>query len=152
MDELNMFKEELIFLDIEGETKEEVLGNLSTKLFEIGYVKDSFKDAIIEREKNFPTGLPTEDVKVALPHTDTIHVEKPVIAIGILNSPVVFEDMGSGDELNIEIIFMLAVKDPSDQVNVLQKLIGSFVDSEFLLGLKNSKDNKEAYEIIKEKF
>src|SRR5699024_3463589 len=137
-------------MNIKGKDRNDVLSILATELYDRGYVKDTYKDAIIQREKNNPTGLPTMGVKVALPHTDTIHVNEPAIALGILEEPVIFEDMGSGEELEVEIVFMLAVKNPSAQVKVLKKLIDLFQDSEFLISLKNSENKSEAYRLIQE--
>ncbi|HLR34755.1 MAG TPA: PTS sugar transporter subunit IIA [Tissierellales bacterium] len=150
MENINIFKEDLIFMNIKGKDRNDVLSILATELYDRGYVKDTYKDAIIQREKNNPTGLPTMGVKVALPHTDTIHVNEPAIALGILEEPVIFEDMGSGEELEVEIVFMLAVKNPSAQVKVLKKLIDLFQDSEFLISLKNSENKSEAYRLIQE--
>ena len=150
MENINIFKEDLIFMNIKGKDRNDVLSILATELYDRGYVKDTYKDAIIQREKNNPTGLPTMGVKVALPHTDTIHVNEPAIALGILEEPVIFEDMGSGEELEVEIVFMLAVKNPSAQVKVLKKLIDLFQDSELLISLKNSENKSEAYRLIQE--
>ncbi len=150
MENINIFKEDLIFMNIKGKDRNDVLSILATELYDRGYVKDTYKDAIIQREKNNPTGLPTMGVKVALPHTDTIHVNEPAIALGILEEPVIFEDMGSGEKLEVEIVFMLAVKNPSAQVKVLKKLIDLFQDSEFLISLKNSENKSEAYRLIQE--
>ena len=46
-----------------------LLRKLSQKLIQKGYVKDSFEAALLEREKEFPTGLQLENTAVAIPHT-----------------------------------------------------------------------------------
>lgn len=45
-------------------SKEELLSQLGGVLEDKGYVKDTYVDAILEREKIFPTGLPTAGVAV----------------------------------------------------------------------------------------
>ena len=41
-----------------------------------------------EREKVFSTGLNFEEMGIAIPHTDSIHVNRQAIAVGILKEPV----------------------------------------------------------------
>ena len=146
-----MLNEELIYLDLEADNREELLSLLSDKLYEKGYVKESFKKAIIEREKVFPTGLPTLGVKVALPHTDPIHVNKPAILVSTLKNPIKFKEMGNGiNDIEVEMVFMLAVKEPAHQVELLQKLINIFSKENVLISLKECRDEKAIYEILKE--
>ena len=116
-----MLDRELIFLNFEADDREDLLSRLSDILYEKGYENESFKQAILEREKVFPTGLPTLGVKVALPHTDTEHVIKPAILISTLKEPVVFKEMGNGvNDIDVGIVFLLAVKNPAYQVKLLQ--------------------------------
>jgi len=71
--------ESLILTDLEVTDKEELLKMMGTNLMEKGLVKESFIKAIIEREKNYATGLPTKSVSVAIPHTDPEHVNKKLL-------------------------------------------------------------------------
>ena len=38
-------------------------------LYENGYVDSGYTDSVLEREAQFPTGLPTQGVPMAIPHT-----------------------------------------------------------------------------------
>ncbi|SCL92563.1 MULTISPECIES: PTS sugar transporter subunit IIA [Tissierellales] len=150
MKDTDMIKKELIYLDTKAKNKEELLSKLSDILYEKGYVKESFKQAIIDREKIYPTGLPTLGAKVALPHTDTEHVIKPAILVSTLEKPVKFIEMGNGTTvLDVEMVFMLAVKNPSHQVKVLQKLINMFEKEDVLTSLKKCKDTNCIYNTLK---
>lgn len=53
---------------------------MTDKLLELGYVKDTFRDAIKTREANYPTALPVEPYPVAIPHSDPENIIKPFIA------------------------------------------------------------------------
>lgn len=144
-----LIKEELIFLDYEASDKEELLQSLSNILREKGYVKDTFASKIIEREKVFPTGLNTGEVQVAIPHTDAIHVENAAIVFVKLKNSVTFKEMGSGvNDVNANLIFMLAVKNPKEQVNVLSKLMSILSNGEILKKLYESKTKEEVYKIL----
>ena len=109
-----------------------------------GYVKDSFKEAVIEREKVFPTGLPTQLIGIAIPHTDAEHVNRGAMAVGILSDPVVFNEMGNLDStVDVSVISMLAIANPDLLISVLRQLAASFQDKEFLVGLKSARTADE---------
>lgn len=144
-----MLDKELIYLDLEAKNREDLLSRLSDILCKKGYVKPSFKQAVMDREKVFPTGLPTLGVKVALPHTDPKYVIKPAILVATLRKPVKFKEMGNGvNDIDVEIVFMLAVKDPEYQIKLLQKLINIFSQENLLLSLKECKDAQCVYNIL----
>ncbi|MDI3481274.1 MAG: galactitol system component [Tepidanaerobacteraceae bacterium] len=141
MPQLNFLNPELIQIDAEAEGKEEIIKKLASLLISKGYAKESYLEAILEREKVFPTGLPTEGVGVAIPHADIKHVIKPAIAVAILKNPVQFNVMGNPEEkVNVKIIFMLAITDPNVQLELLQDLMEVFQNKELLLKLSVSKD------------
>ena len=41
-------------------------------------MKETFGQALIDREAVFPTGLKTETFEIAIPHTDVEHVEEVI--------------------------------------------------------------------------
>ena len=103
--------ESLIVPHLEARDAADAIRALGTLLYHQGYVRDTFVEAVLEREKSFPTGLPTAEIQVAIPHADVEHVVKPGIAIGILEEPVEFGEMGSEDQkVRVKIICMLAVR------------------------------------------
>lgn len=129
--------------------KEVVLTKLGRKLYEEGCVKESFVQAVLDREKIYPTGLPTQGVGIAIPHTDSIHVNKKAIIIGILESTVEFQVMGSTDEfVQVGIIFMLAIENPEAQLEMLQKLIELCQSEEVLYTLKKHEDKERIKDIV----
>lgn len=141
--------EDLIFINYEAENSTDLLKKLSEILREKGYVKDSYTEGILKREAIYPTGLKTEVINVAIPHTDAIHVEKSTIVVAILNNPITFKEMGSEDNnVDAEVIFMLAIKDPKNQVPTLSKLMSILSNKERLLSLRNSKTKKDVMDIL----
>lgn len=144
-----LLDEDLIFFDVEANNWQEVLKYLSVYLLNKGYVKDSFYNALIEREKKFPTGLPTGGIKVAIPHADPVHVIKNGIAIALLKKPVLFREMGKFEgEIECDIVFMLAIKNPNEQIKVLQNFMNIFMNSDLLMKIKNAKTKKEIIDLI----
>jgi PTS system galactitol-specific IIA component len=149
MKSASLINKELVLLDIEANDKVDLLTKLSSILKEKGYVKKSYVNAVVEREKVFPTGLITESGGVAIPHTDAEHVEKSTILFAKLKKPVTFKEMGNNkNDVSAEMVFMLAISDPSKQAPTLSKLMSIFVNKSLLLKLKNSKDSKEIVDIL----
>lgn len=147
---VELLNEELILMDYEVNDKEELLRGLGTILREKGFVKESYVEGLLEREETFPTGLNTPGVSVAIPHTYAIHVEKPAILIAKLKKPVIFKEMGSGEnDVEAKLIFMLAIKKPDQQVITLSKLMSIFSNEETLLKIYNAKEKFEIYLTLK---
>ncbi|UDN62010.1 PTS sugar transporter subunit IIA [Clostridioides sp. ES-W-0016-02] len=133
MESMQIINSNLIFKDIEVSSNEDALKFLGQRLFDEQYVKESYIEAVIAREKKYATGLPTGIYGVAIPHTDIVHVNEPGIAIGILNKPVKFIMMGTDDtEIDVKVIFMLAVKEPQEQLQLLERLMTIFQDENML--------------------
>lgn len=118
-------KEQFMYGQFDAEERVALLEKMSEVLIEEKYVKESYRQAVVLREQEFPTGLPTKGISVAIPHTDSEHVLHEGFLVGIVDNPVTFEVMASpGQEVEVEIVFMLAIKEPENQLVMLQKLIG----------------------------
>lgn len=123
----------------------EVLSSLADYLIEEKMVKKSFKEAILEREKSYPTGLQFDGYGIALPHTDSEHVIKSQIAIMTLEKPVKFIEMASTDkEIDVKTIFMLALKDSNQHIKILQKVMELLQDKEAMSKIESFDDSKES--------
>lgn len=133
--------EELITLDLEAKDYEEVIHKIGKDAMKKGYVEEGFADAVIHREKLYPTALPTEILKVAIPHPmerDTI--KKSAIIVTKLKNPVNFTLMGSdSDQVPVDIVFTLAVDGGEHQLEILQKLVGMFSEPESMKKIDEAK-------------
>ncbi|WP_432407943.1 PTS sugar transporter subunit IIA [Wukongibacter sp. M2B1] len=137
-----VLNEEVVATNVSVESREQLLNFMADILKKGGYVKDTYADAILQREEKFSTGLPTEEFGVAIPHTDAIHVNEPMICIVTLKEPIQFFEMGNPDgSVEVKVVFMLAMKDSDTQVKLLTNLMGIVQDKHLL---------KEIYEANKE--
>lgn len=108
-------------------SRDDAIKKMASLLKNEGYVKDSFESAVLEREKIYPTGLPTQPFGIAIPHTDSEHVNRAAMAIGVLPEAVVFNEMGSLDSpIEVRIVSMLAIEDATKMVNILSELATVF--------------------------
>ncbi|KRN93504.1 PTS sugar transporter subunit IIA [Pediococcus stilesii] len=135
-----MLDEEIVLLDLKAENQTDALEKIADALYEKGIVKDSYKNAVVNREKDYPTGLQTPIIGVAIPHTDAEHVNKSQIAVARLKDPVHFLQMGDGEDVSAKLIFMLALKEAHAQLEVLQKLVALIQDEEAVKSLLNLDD------------
>ena len=145
------FNKDLIFFDVEADSNLDALDQVSHKLFDLGYVKESYIEAVKEREKVFATGLPVEDFAVAVPHTDVEHVNKQSICVATLKKPVTFEVMaGAGEKCEVSILFMLALKEPHQQLAMLQTVISLIQQEDKLKSIYESKDKELIMKIVQD--
>lgn len=146
-----MIDEKLIVVDSKAKTDKEVLDELSELLFKEGYVKESFKKAVKDREKDFPTGLAIEDgFGIAIPHADREHVNKIGMACATLNKPVKFRHMGGTEEdiVDVSLVCMLAIDDSQKHMETLAKLMELFSDHEKLEKIKSCETKAEVRNLL----
>ena len=142
-------REDLILLDIDGNTRDEVLEQIASVLRQKGIVKESFYDALIERENAYPTGLPIGEVNVAIPHTYPEHINEVAITIAIPRNPVIFGNMGARDEeLLVHVIVCLTMRKSEDNVKLLPALMDFFAQETNLRGLLACKTPAEVINFI----
>ena len=108
----------LIDLEMEASSKDEVIHQLCSLLYENGRVKDleKFKEAVYEREQIGETGMGNQ---IAIPHGLTDQVINASVAIGKVKQPVEWESL---DDQPVSLIFLLAVPTGDLQKTHLQNL------------------------------
>ena len=142
-------REDLIFIDLECNSREELIKYMSDQMMNAGKVKETYCNAVLEREMIYPTGLNTGDIKVAIPHTDPVHVNSAGISVATLKNRVEFKNMEDPNQnIDVDLVFMLAVANPEAQVPLLVKLMGVFSDKELLKKIKGSKTKQEIKQIL----
>lgn len=127
------FDEKVIAIGLKAGDWEAALRQVARLLYNAGYVKETYTAAIIQRERSFPTGLPTGENGVAIPHTDICHVKAPMIAVGTFQDPVPFQNMGGTEEpVPVRLMFMLAMQQSDNQVRLLSQLMQIIQDQTLL--------------------
>ena len=127
-----MKSEFLIKTNVSFNNFEDVFRHLADTFIAQGFVKESYREAIFEREADFPTGIALERHAVAIPHCDAIHALKPVIYFIRPDHSVKFNRPNEDGTVEAEIIIALVVTDPQDQLVVLRKLFGKLQDNAFV--------------------
>ena len=142
--------EELVFRHVQAKTDSEVLAFLASEMYKKNYVKEEYIQAIQEREKEYPTGLPSTPPGIAIPHANYEMVNKTTLAIATLKDPVLFHNMENNNEqLPIQIVIMMAIGEPHGQVEMLQKIVGIIQDEPLRQEMIRAGNDTELLELLK---
>ena len=140
---MERFIYDLIIPNLEATTKEEVIKTLSSKLAECGYVSKDYFQLVMEREKEYPTGLVANGAYIAIPHAFDKKIKGTHVAIGTLKNPVKFYNMENLDEeIPVEIVFLLAINEAKEQLEMLKMLMSIFKSKDLLKEIKNEKSRE----------
>ena len=145
----DVLKEDCILDNLQASSREEALTIMSNMLLSMGYVKESFPEAILERERHYPSGLPMEGHKIAIPHTDAEHVHKSVILFARLSQPLEFASMGDPDEIiQVSLISMFALAEKKDIGKMLEVLINAYSNNDVLEAILKAPSAKAIFDIL----
>lgn len=130
-------------------SQDELFEAMFKTMYQAGVVKDNYLEGIKEREAEYPTGLLIGNTGFAIPHTDSSKVNYSQICFASLNQPVKFSNMGDkNDKVEVELVFMLAMSQPHEQVQTLQNLIALFQNEEAISALKQCETEEEFINIL----
>lgn len=144
------FNESLIAFDLQAKNAKEVIDLLSGSMYAQGLVSAEYGAQTWARELEHPTGLPTKPFCIAFPHADAQGVSRSALGVAVMHQPVKFQNMADPDEsLDVELIFMLANRDPEEQIQTLRNLAVLFGQPEKLVELRNQVTLKGAASWLK---
>ena len=151
----HFFRKDLVFC-IEADNQEQLFDQVATLLEEKKVVTDTYRSALIEREKMFPTGLDMEFLgkdlpNVAIPHTDTIHNLTENVVVVRLAKPVTFHNMIAPDkEVEVSLLFFIINNSSSSQTNILAQLMDFFTGNGHLEALSKITEPEALFQYISE--
>lgn len=151
MNLLEILDQDLIDMELEANSKDEVIEALSGMLYKKGNIKnlDKFIKAVYEREAIGETGMGNH---IAIPHGLTNEVLKASVAIGKVKKPVEWESL---DDEPVELIFLIAASTnelEKTHLQMLSQLAAVLAYKEHVDGLILCKSNKEFLELFKTYF
>ena len=127
------FNQNVAYFNEDFKSQKELFEFLGGKLYEKNLVKENYTIGIIEREAVFPTGLLVNGIGLAIPHTDLERVNESQVGFVSLKETIQFKEMGNDENIvNVKIVFMLALKQAHEQLEMLQKLVDLFQNEEMI--------------------
>ena len=118
-------KRRLSLLNVPQKATEQhsLLKTMTDKLYEGGYVKENFYEALIEREHQFPTGIQGKYGCFAIPHAGIEYANKSTLAIATSKDGIEFNNMENGSKLKCRVVIMLSIREVPEYIEILKKLM-----------------------------
>ena len=151
----HFFDKNLVFC-LEADNQEQLFDQVATLLEEREIVTPTYREALITREKSFPTGLDMgflgKDLpNVAIPHTDIVHNLTENVVVVRLDQPVTFHNMIAPDqEVEVSLLFFIINNSSSSQTNILAQLMDFFTSNGNLEALSKLDSEEKLYDYITE--
>lgn len=146
---MKILYEELINFDVNVNNYEEAIRYNSNILIEHGFVKDGYAEMVIEREKEFSTGLISTGRGIAIPHTNPTLVNKQAVCVLIPKKPIDFIMMGTTDQIvKADVIFPLVIKEPNSQLTLLKKIVEMLQNDQLIDEIYHCRDKKKIIEML----
>lgn len=155
----DLFRSDCVFIS-DKTTKEEIFAEVGSALLTKGWVTEDFAAHVIEREKNYPTGIDLEILQrnlpnVGVPHTESMYVKTRMIVPIKLKQDVMFHNMiDPSKEMSVRFLFMILNNDPEGQANMLAAIMDFLTksDAEALNKVFASEDKETIYTFLTNNF
>ncbi|WP_025087710.1 PTS sugar transporter subunit IIA [Ligilactobacillus apodemi] len=152
VDYQSMLHPELIFLDLTDQNEAELFEQVAQRLEKLGYVQNTYADALKKREQEFPTGLVTKYLALALPHTDPEYVDKAFICMVKNATALDVLQMGLNEPMQTQYFFFLGITATKNQVILLQKFMQLLQRKAFVKGVTTISKADEMFEFLQQEF
>lgn len=147
---INLIHADLIEVGVRAADDEEAIRALCGLLAHQGYTQPEYGDAVVQRERAYPTGLPTSPFAVAIPHADPEYILQTGVAIGVLTEPASFGQMGTDGSVRVDaaVVIVLAIKEHEKQTEMLQELVELLQSEDFLTALVRAQTPADVLRVI----
>lgn len=140
---------ELIHLHQAPQSCDELFSKITDQLLAKGIVEESYREALILRERNHPTAMQLATMGVAIPHVDVEHVREERLVVVTCPEGIVFNQAEDPDlTMKVNVIFFLLLKEKDAHLEFLMKLISLFQKTTEMEALLNTTSNDEAMHIL----
>ncbi|KQL56439.1 MULTISPECIES: PTS sugar transporter subunit IIA [Bacillaceae] len=144
MDHL-LFDASFVYLNQSIHTKKELLTALGTLMEASRCATSGYTQALLEREKDHPTGIPFQPTGVAIPHSNEAFIVKSKISLVTLRRPIYYEQMGTTNVfIPVSIIFLLGIKNDHAARKTVLTLLEKIQDHHFLSTIRSFSSPYEA--------
>lgn len=142
-----VLKEECIILDVDCQTKEQIISQLTDLLCQTGAVTDkaAFLKDVYLREELGSTGFENH---IAIPHGKSAAVAKTRIAVGRLRRDIPWETI---DGTKVRLVILFAVKESDKDVGhikMLAKISIALGDEDVVEQLLNVEHREEMFHLL----
>ena len=144
----DVLTEDMVVTELQGDSKEQIIGAMIDLISESQKVidKEKVKEAIFERERIMSTGVGNG---FAIPHGKTDAVSDIVAAFAVTAQPIDYQSL---DEKPVRLVFLLVGKDNmvGPHIKLLSRISRLMNKEEFRTRLLTLKTSKEIIDIFKQ--
>lgn len=143
-----MIEKELIFIDKDLKSKDEVFKFVSDEAFKLGLIKSKsdFIDKLYYREELMSTSL---DFNLAIPHAKSSTIVHDFISYIKLSNDIMWNE--TDDDFTNQVILIAVSEGGSNRhLKYIAEISKKIIDDDFRMKLKNSKSVEEIYELLKD--
>ena len=90
--------------------RSEVLTHIGNEMLAKGVVYDTWPQALIAREAEFPTGIMLEQHAIAIPHCEAIHAKSSAIYLLRPTNKVHFQQADDDNDVEVSLVIALIVE------------------------------------------
>ena len=122
---------------------------LNDSLFGDGLVKETYLEALKNREMDYPTGVMCVPYNIALPHVDSKHVNNNSLVVCILDKEVEFHRMDAIKEtIPVKVVFALLISDESKHMKALSELTRIWSNEKIMTGIPDVNSLEELKKVL----
>lgn len=133
----DLIHSDAVFTDMDIVSKEDAIIFMTEQLSAEGYVKESYMQAVLDREREVPTDYRNG---TAIPHAGSEHVNKSIISIMRLKEPIFWNT-----EVKVRLVFLIALEKSDVK---LVTLLSHLIKDEACMGQLRSGTADEIIEAI----
>lgn len=148
--ELEQLDDNIIFLNKNFSSREDMFKSISNELLDNNYVTEQYLEKVIQRENEHPTGFKLKTLNVAMPHVDCEFIKKDGMFVVTSKEGIIFKNAETDEDLPVNIIFGLLLKQSDTHLTFLMKLASSFSNDMILQKIVESNNKFEIKNILKD--
>ncbi|MCA9731350.1 MAG: PTS sugar transporter subunit IIA [Deferribacteres bacterium] len=139
-------KEELVFLNIHVKDKKDLFKHIVESMAANKIIEEpiGFLDELLQRESKASTFIGRG---IALPHTRTLYVDRPIIAFARLDTPISFSQ---NPKDTVQLVFLMGTpkSDPNTYLKILADLCTQLRSNEFRDELMKVMEQKQVLRLL----
>lgn len=145
-------KEKYVIFNDSAKTQEELFQKVETFFLDDGVVKEGFGLSLLEREREYPTGIGLNGFNIAMCHTSPTYSLQNEVMLIKLEDSMNFISMETQDSIPVNYVFILVLKDGGNHLEILQKLALIMQDKKWLERIESADNKLDLTEVINAAF
>ena len=147
-----LLSESLILTRQSFADQSELFNFVHNKLLSLNLVHTSYLNGVTSREELYPTGLNLGNHCVAIPHTDSEHIQKDFLLVITFETPISFYQMDDDEkEIDVDMCVFFGLKEGKDNPLILQDIFHFIQEKETISAVISANSSNQVIDLIKQR-